>query len=153
MLPEPQQPGDFDKGAAWYRLRQYLALMAQQDAPVVFAWADMAQFKLTWEEFCTLVPFSISLEAIPGIDLAGGPELAAPVPRRLLACLRDQMDMLAILWLQKQTEEKVKLEMVAEANQFAQKTLDQAKRILDRKRPAETSASKEAKPSVAADGA
>ena len=141
-LPAPTPPADGDTGMAWFRLRQFLLLIAQQDLPVTVSWADLEQFRLPWTVFLTLVPLEIAKEVMPGLS-GIGPDSTAAVPRRLLACLRDQMDTLAHVWLTEQAKASSRAEIIQEANAFAQKTLDEAKRIQERKRPAESSAEKE----------
>ena len=137
QLPTPAAPTDTATGDAWFRLRQFLILLAQQEAPVGVSWNDLVQFLMTWEEFSKLVPFHVSKESIPDLDAAAGPHLDQHVPRRLLACLRDQMDVLVHEWFKEAAKSDARAELTTEANKFAQTVLDEAKRIQEKKRPAE----------------
>ena len=136
VLPPPPAPKDTETGVAWFRLRQFLALVAQQDIPLLVTWADVEASQVDWPTFLTLVPLDVVHEALPhlGTDIPDG---LTPVPRRLVACLRDQMDALAHQWLTEQAKAASRAEVIASANEYAAKTLDQARRLQDRKRPAE----------------
>ena len=105
------------------------------------SWNDLLQFKMTWEDFSKLVPFHVAQESLPDLDAAAGPPSDQPIPRRLLACLRDQMDVLAHEHFKANAKSETRAEVTAEANTFAQTILDEAKRIQEKKRPAETTPS------------
>ena len=109
-----------------------------QDVQVPFTWADLGVAGLNWESFCVLVPPKVTAESIPDLDHANGPKASEPMPRRTLECLRSQLDTIAVLWDSKIAEEATKAEMRAQAEAFAVQILDQAKRIAEKKRGAQT---------------
>ena len=136
QLPTPPLPKDGETGKAWFRLRQFLALIAQQDAHVSVTWAELDAFHVDWDTFMSLVPLPIIQEVDPQLG-AAAPEAQLAVPRRLVACLRDQMDSLAHTWLTDLARADSRAQLIEAANEYARSTLDQAKRLQDRKRLAE----------------
>ena len=136
QLPPPPLPKDEETGKAWFRLRQFLALIAQQDAHVPVTWGELVSFHVDWDTFLTLVPLQIVQEVDQQLG-AAAPEPQLAVPRRLVACLRDQMDSLAHSWLTDLARADSRAQLIEKANEYARDALDQAKRLQDRKRLAE----------------
>lgn len=133
QLPTPV-PADSEKVAgAQYAIRQGLRMLDMQSVAVKVTWAQFYVAGLTWEQCVKLVPFTIVSAAMQDVDEIIGPLATDPVPRRVLGCLRAQLDALAVDWLVQASAASVN----TQATIFAQGAIDQAKRIQERKRPVE----------------
>ena len=137
-LPPAVLPTDPVVARGLYALRQSLLTLAQQDSVVLVTWANLASSALSWDECTKLVPAAVIGESVALLDHIIGPEQDAPVPRRVLELIRAQLDALAADWLKANAEEAAKAELGEQVRAWSQATLDQAKRLVDRKRPADT---------------
>ena len=146
VLPRPAAPICEKAVQSLCVLRNALRMLAMQETPVPFTWADMGAAKLSWEEFCTLVPPLVTADSIPGLDHTAGPPAADQIPRRILECLRTQLDTIAVEWETKNAAEAMMADVRAQATAFATQMLDQAKRIQERKRCAEPAENAEEAP-------
>ena len=89
---------------------------------------------------CRLVPHHVINESIKGIDPSAGPAADAAVPRRVLELLRKQLDFILAEWMRDNATKVATAEEKHAQSAWAQSVLDHAKRVQDRKRPAESSA-------------
>ena len=103
---------------------------------MLVAWGDLASGHLHWTDVVKLMPFHLIEESVQGIDPSNGPEPDAPVPRRVLELLRKQLDTIVSLWTNDNAIQAAKAEEQHARSDWAQKVLDQAKRVQEHKRPA-----------------
>ena len=140
QLPSPAMPACEQAAQALYVLRDALRVLAMQEQRVPFTWADLDAAKLCWDDFCALVPFEITAQSVPGLVREKGPTKTDQVPRRTLECLRTQLDGIATQYATQNAASATVDGLRQQANAYAEQILDQAKRIQDRKRVAESTA-------------
>ena len=86
------------------------------------------------------MPADVTAQSVPQLDRVKGPVETEQVPRRILECLRTQLDAIATEWATNHAAEATKEDLRQQANAFAETILDQAKRIQERKRVADPAA-------------
>ena len=140
VLPSPSMPEGKDAATAMYSLRASLLLLAEQDTPVVVSWGDLALGHLHWADVCRIVPHHVIDRSVKGIDAAAGPSPEAPVPRRVLELIRKQLDAIVSEWVRDNDTKVAVAQEKHSQSAWAQNVLDEAKRVQERKRPAESTA-------------
>ena len=133
-LPSPVVPSDPAVAHSLQVVRSALALLDMQDVPLAPTWGELFSGSLTWPAFCALVPHEVVAEVDPKVSKEKGPNLTDVMPRRLVGCLKAQLNDLATQDAWKQAHNATIQQIQQDASSFAEQTLQQAKRIQDRKR-------------------
>ena len=141
VLPTPQMPAA-DSAPALINLRQSLHLLAQQDDHVPVTWGHLTQAHLPWTDAILLVPKAEVARSKIEFDVEVGPNADHLVPPRVLALLRTQLDAVVHQWTEANAVQAALAINQADQCTWAHAIMDEAKRVQEKKRPAETTAEK-----------
>ena len=136
-LPTPQLPETLGAQLAMFNLRQALLLLAEQDIPTLVTWADLGRAHLSWADMCLLVPAHTIQESVVVADFTTGPPQEDAVPRRVLGLLRKQLDCIIAEFVAANSVTAAKAEQDQLHLVWTTAVMNQARRLQDRKRPAD----------------
>ena len=137
-LPTLELTNDEQLANSWHVVRAGLLLLDVQDTALDVRWQEIFGSGLSWENICNLVPADEIIQSDPQIDKTNGPVPESKIPRRVLGLLRAQLDALAALWTAKHAEDAATAEITSRAYDFISHVREEAFRVQNRKRPADT---------------